>query len=71
MASVAAARRRQSGRLQSRCKGGRGADAPPISDRTVLMGWILLEAAVALAVGLAIVWWTWPKKPRPGDADDE
>jgi hypothetical protein len=26
------------------------------------MGWILLEAAVALAIGLFIVWWTWPKK---------
>lgn len=36
------------------------------------MSWLLLEAGVALAIGLFIVWWTWPKK-RPGDegADDE
>jgi len=27
-----------------------------------IMGWILLEAAVALAIGLFIVWWTWPKR---------
>jgi hypothetical protein len=27
-----------------------------------IMGWILLEAAVALAIGLFIVWWTWPRK---------
>jgi len=26
------------------------------------MSWIILEAAVALAIGLFIVWWTWPKK---------
>jgi hypothetical protein len=25
--------------------------------------WLLLEAAVALALLLAIVWWTWPRKP--------
>jgi hypothetical protein len=36
------------------------------------MGWILLEAAVALAIGLFIVWWTWPRKkrgPPPGGKD--
>jgi hypothetical protein len=25
--------------------------------------WLLLEAAVALALLLGIVWWTWPRKP--------
>jgi hypothetical protein len=37
------------------------------------MGWILLEAGVALAIGLFIVWWTWPKKRQdpPGDRRDD
>jgi hypothetical protein len=26
---------------------------------------ILLELAVALAIAVLIVWWTWPKKRRP------
>lgn len=25
---------------------------------------ILLEMAVALALAVLIVWWTWPKKPK-------
>jgi len=25
---------------------------------------ILLEMAVALAILIVIVWWTWPKKPK-------
>ena len=28
------------------------------------MVWLLIEAAVALAIGLFIVWWTWPKSRR-------
>jgi hypothetical protein len=28
------------------------------------MFWLLLEAGVALAVLLAIVWWTWPRTRR-------
>jgi len=35
------------------------------------MGWILLEAAVALAIGLFIVWWTWPRDKRPPPREDE
>ena len=31
------------------------------------MIWLIVEAGVALAIGLFIVWWTWPKKPRDGD----
>ena len=32
---------------------------------------LLLEAAVALALLLFIVWWTWPRnKPRPGERND-
>jgi hypothetical protein len=34
------------------------------------MGWLLFEAAVALAIALFIVWWTWPRpqpKRPPGD----
>mgnify|MGYP001611096633 CR=1 FL=1 len=29
------------------------------------MAWLLLEAGVALAILLLIVWWTWPRKPGP------
>ncbi len=32
------------------------------------MLWFLLEAGVALAILLFIVWWTWPRKP-PDDRD--
>jgi hypothetical protein len=32
------------------------------------MFWLVLEAGVALAVLLLIVWWTWPRAPR--DEDD-
>jgi hypothetical protein len=28
--------------------------------------WLLLEAGVALALLLLIVWWTWPRSKRPG-----
>ena len=32
---------------------------------------LMLEAAVALALLLFIVWWTWPRrKPRDSDAKD-
>ena len=34
------------------------------------MFWLLLEAGVALAVLLFIVWWTWPRAPKPPAADD-
>ena len=30
------------------------------------MFWLLLEAGVALAILVLIVWWTWPRKP-PSD----
>lgn len=29
------------------------------------MGWVLFEIAMALAVAVAIVWWTLPKKDKP------
>jgi hypothetical protein len=29
------------------------------------MLWLLLEAGVALAILIFIVWWTWPRKPKP------
>jgi len=28
------------------------------------MGWVFLEIAVVIAVAIAIVWWTLPKKPK-------
>jgi len=32
------------------------------------LGWVFLEILVALAIAIAIVWWTFPRKPRT-DAD--
>ena len=46
---------------------GRRIGAAARSSRQDIMGWILLEAALALAIGLLIVWWTWPRKKRPDD----
>jgi len=34
------------------------------------MIWFLIEAGVALAILLFIVWWTWPKGP-PHDRDPD
>ena len=31
------------------------------------MGWVMLEIALALAVAVAIVWWTLPRKEKPRD----
>jgi hypothetical protein len=31
------------------------------------LGWVLLEVLAALAIAIAIVWWTFPKKPKDGD----
>jgi hypothetical protein len=31
------------------------------------MEWVFLEIFVALAIAVAIVWWTIPKKPKPRD----
>jgi hypothetical protein len=31
------------------------------------MAWVFLEIVVALAVAVAIVWWTLPRKPKPPD----
>jgi len=40
----------------------------PKPDRRKML-WLLLEAGLALAVLILIVWWTWPKKPRDDDRD--
>lgn len=29
-----------------------------------MMGWVLLEVLAALAIAIAIVWWTFPKPPK-------
>ena len=31
------------------------------------MEFVLLEMGAALALLILIVWWTWPKKRKPGD----
>ena len=33
------------------------------------VGWVLLEVVLALAIAVAIVWWTFPKKPKDGGKD--
>jgi hypothetical protein len=33
------------------------------------LGWVLLEVLAALAIAVAIVWWTFPKKPKGGDEE--
>jgi hypothetical protein len=35
------------------------------------MVWFLIEAGVALAALLFIVWWTWPRQPPPDDRDPD
>jgi hypothetical protein len=35
------------------------------------MTWVFLEIAVALAIAVAIVWWTFPRKPRERDQREE
>ena len=32
------------------------------------MGWVFLEILAALAIAIAIVWWTFPRKPKADDA---
>ena len=34
------------------------------------MGWVFLEILLALAIAVAIVWWTFPKKSKPGDEEE-
>jgi phosphate/sulfate permease len=60
--SSAAAHRRSAARpLESRSS-SRSRDVLEVRRNRSIMSWIILEAAVALAIGLFIVWWTWPKK---------
>jgi hypothetical protein len=33
------------------------------------LGWVFLEILAALAIAVAIVWWTFPKKPKDGDGE--
>jgi hypothetical protein len=35
------------------------------------LGWVFLEIGLALAIAVAIVWWTLPSKPKSGDEKDE
>ena len=35
------------------------------------MSWVFFEVVLVLAIAIAIVWWTFPKKPRDGrDGED-
>ena len=29
------------------------------------MAWVFFQVFLAFGVGVAIVWWTWPKSPKP------
>jgi hypothetical protein len=31
------------------------------------VGWVFLEIVAALAIAIAIVWWTFPKPPKKDD----
>jgi len=31
--------------------------------------WVFLEVVAALAIAVAIVWWTFPKKPKDRDGE--
>jgi hypothetical protein len=33
------------------------------------LGWVLLEVLAALGIAVAIVWWTFPRKPKDGDKE--
>jgi hypothetical protein len=33
------------------------------------LAWVFLEIVAALAIAVAIVWWTFPKKPKGRDED--
>jgi hypothetical protein len=33
------------------------------------VAWVFLEILAALAIAIGIVWWTLPKKPKPGAQD--
>ena len=35
------------------------------------MGWVFLEILIALAIAVAIVWWTFPRKQRGDEARDD
>ena len=47
------------------CCGGGCIDVHATANSTIAAMWvILLEMAVALAILILIVWWTWPKKRK-------
>jgi hypothetical protein len=33
------------------------------------VAWVFFEILLVLAIAVAIVWWTFPKKPRDGEGD--
>jgi uncharacterized membrane-anchored protein YhcB (DUF1043 family) len=35
------------------------------------MAWVFLEVALAFGIAIGIVWWTFPKKKRPQDRQDD
>ena len=55
----------------ARATGGGGVLAQPASQASAAiaaqwrtMAWVFLEVLAALAIAVAIVWWTFPKKPK-------
>jgi hypothetical protein len=36
----------------------------PLSREEWAMGWVFLEIVVVVLIAVAIVWWTFPKKPK-------
>ncbi len=35
------------------------------------MSWVFLEIVIALAIAVAIVWWTLPRKPKGGEGSKD
>ena len=44
--------------------------ARPIEDNACMV-WVFLEILLVLAIAVAIVWWTIPKKPKSEERKDE
>jgi hypothetical protein len=42
----------------------------PFGARERWVGWVFLEIAIALAIAVAIVWWTMPRKTRKPEDED-
>jgi hypothetical protein len=59
------------GGADSHAASATAAKAHAAIDDNGAMGWVFLEIFAALAIAVAIVWWTFPKKARRDDEPGE